>query len=937
MMKKYMTPGKQPKPQLLMYLVPVVIGLGGILFSQMQSDLVIRVVLLCASLAIPLFAGGVLLARHRTGRLERGVLFAAVFLLVLGAGVSISGLSNVEFTESFLRVGAERHVRILGLFSLLLGLFVVLFSVARTGEDIEEMGAYFHYLAGHMTEGFIFTQSDGVVLMVNDRLLSMMDLRRQDLIGRNVLDVARSLNLPEVEAQLDNRNRSIASEYEIAFYVRGEKRRLWFSGTPIYDRQNRFAAVLTTVRDITEHVNLKLRAERYADRLQELVDAQGKKLIQSEERYRKLLTTMNEGFAAVDADRRIRFANERLSELLGIPLSDLIGRNLFDFVDAISRVHLFSLLSEGGGARCELNFLDHEGEFVPTLVASAYMRDPDGETPLHSLVITSLVEQKALQRELEVRAMALEHVNEELRMHGRAKDGFLSNVSHELRTPLSTVQGYAEMLESGALGPLEVAQAGAVKVMRRNLTRLLELITEMIEFSRMEIWGITLNASLFNPGRLLRDAASTIHPPALAKDISVNVFVTDDLPPMWGDYAKLNQTLGILCNNAVKFTGEGGNIRLSAQRRGEHGLALTVSDTGIGIDSVYRERIFHKFFQVDSSKTRQYQGAGIGLSIAKTIVEAHRGEIEMESELGKGSAFTVVLPGMLFERTDGAEPAEPLPALRALMVDEGGEMDEPVSGLLNGIGCTVHTAENIYECLRQAEVEEPDFFILNDSRPDVEEMAVLDLLRQHPATNHTPVLVLSAGRSSRMREAGVLWHDVTVMDKPFTVEQLVAAVRRLCLDERPEPGTLDAPTAATGEPHRPRVLILDSDPGMIEWMEMALLERQIPFQCVQSAHQAVAFADENPPDVVFVDVDISSEHLVDRMGIIMCSDILRKARIYLMSGGTPPPAPDGVSGFLQKPFTIHEMDALIYTGVPPTTTSDDKASIAAGTYDKGGH
>lgn len=915
-----MNPAQQPKRELLRYLIPVAIGLGGILYSQTQSNLVVRVVVLCASLAVPLFAGGVLLARYKTGRIERAVLFAAVFLLVLGAGVSISGLSNPELPESFLRSGTESHLRILGLFSLLLGLFVVLFTVARTGEDIEEIGAYFHHLAGHMMEGFIFTRADGVILMVNDRLLTMMDLRRQDLVGRNSLDVARSLNLPAVEAQIGNRNRGLASEYEIAFYVRGEKRRLWFSGTPIHDRQGRFVAILTTVRDITEHVNLKLRAERYAERLQELVEAQSKKLIQSEERYRKLLTTMNEGFAAVDLDKKIRFANERLSELLGVPARELAGRDIFDFVDVISRVHLFTLLSEreteGGGARCELNFLDHEGELVPTLVASAYMRDLDNETPLHSLVITSLAEQKDLQRELEVRAMALEQVNEELRMHGRAKDGFLSNVSHELRTPLSTVQGYAEMLESGALGPLDAAQAGAVKVMRRNLARLIDLITEMIEFSRMEIWGITLNPALFSPGRLLREAAAAIHPLALAKDISVNVFLEDDLPHVWGDYAKLNQTLGVLCSNAVKFTGAGGNIRLSAQRRPGHGLALTVADTGIGIDPAYRERIFAKFFQVDSSKTRQYQGAGIGLSIAKTIMEAHRGDIELDSELGKGSAFTVVLPGMLFECDESGLSSVSFQDLRALMVDESGEMNEPVCGLLSRVGCQVRPTASIYECLRQAEAEEPDLVILNDTRPDTEEMAALDLLRQHPATNHTPVVIMVAGRSSRMREAGNLWHDVLVMEKPFTVERLLSAVRSLCFGEAPEAAPWDVPEADPGGPPRPRVLVIDSDPGMLEWMEMALLQRHVPFQCVPSAHQAAATAEEHPPDVVLVDADISADHFTDRLGIIMKSEPLRKARIYLMSGGVLPDSSENIAGILRKPFSIHEVDGLIYAGAP---------------------
>ena len=215
----------KPQRRILLYIIPVAIGLAGMLYSQTQQSLSIRVVLLCASLAVPLFAGGYLLARHQTGRMERLILLAAIFALVLGAAVNISNISDIRELDRALPEHVDTIIRLVGMLSLLLGLFVVLFTVIRTSQDIEEMGAYFSHLAEHMTEGLIFTRADGTILMVNDPLLEMFDLRKEDLVGQDAGRVVQRLNMPEVESQLVSRAKGLGSEYEMTYYVRGEKRR----------------------------------------------------------------------------------------------------------------------------------------------------------------------------------------------------------------------------------------------------------------------------------------------------------------------------------------------------------------------------------------------------------------------------------------------------------------------------------------------------------------------------------------------------------------------------------------------------------------------------------------------------------------------------------------------------------------------------------------
>ena len=143
-------------------------------------------------------------------------------------------------------------------------------------------------------------------------------------------------------------------------------------------------------------------------------------------------------------------------------------------------------------ARLELNFVDTHGEPLPAMLAITYLRHGINMEPAHSLVVTDVSELIQMQHQLKQRAAELEELNEELLMHDRAKDSFLSNVSHELRTPLSTIQGYVEMLDSGSLGALESAQHSAIRVMDRNVRRLVGHLNETIESSRMEIRGVDI-------------------------------------------------------------------------------------------------------------------------------------------------------------------------------------------------------------------------------------------------------------------------------------------------------------------------------------------------------------------------------------------------------------------------------------------------------------
>jgi len=902
--------------RLAIYLIPILIGLGGVAFSRQLDNMALRMAVVLASVSVPLFAGGNLLARFKGGRFERAFLWVGITMLLLGAAVSVSGVGDsllMDPEAAPLLVGVSRWI---GIFSLSLGLFVVLFSVIRAGEDIEEVAERFWHLAEHITEGFVLSTSEGTIFLVNKQFLAMADLREDDVVGHSSSDLAQRLNIMPMQDHLQKRREGVASEYEVTWRVRGEERRLWFSGTPIYDDQGRHTANLATVRDVTEFHRLSQRVERYAESLKELVEEQSKKLVQSEERFRQLLLTMNEGFLTLDTNNQIRFANARICQMLEMAPEELSGRDIFDFVAQDGRVRLLNLLAKSSAAdpaenRQEFSLVSAGGEVIPVLAGVSYLREEGSTGAVYSLVVTNVTDLMDMQAELAQRADELESANEELMLHDRAKDTFLSNVSHELRTPLSTVQGYLEMLEGGNLGEPHAAQLNAFRVMQRNVHRLLGLINEMIDFSRMEIRGITLQPNLYSPGRLAQDSVASFVPQASTKGIALSSDEQTEDCVAWGDRERLAQVLGILINNALKFTPQGGEVHVRVGRTDESTLYIAVADTGIGIEPSYQERVFDKFFQVDSSKSRRYEGAGIGLAIAKSIVEAHGGTVTLRSAVGQGSTFTMLLPSTVFDTTTPLDYEGPE---SMVVIDEPGLMCEAMGKLFPVAALHLRRVTGGAHCLRECEAEVPDLVVVNDSPDDIAGEVSLNLLRRNFATAQVPILVCTSELSTRRAELAERWPSVYFLSKPFTPEALALQLGDWQSQGKDSDGDTLALRSNAPE-YRARVLVVDSDPGLLEWLETAFAAREILCYCAATVPAALRMLAKDPPNVIFVDIDAPGSQAMEQVRTLSHAPGIEGKPVFVMTGTREALTQEnGICGVLRKPFGFREMLALVPLG-----------------------
>jgi signal transduction histidine kinase len=295
------------------------------------------------------------------------------------------------------------------------------------------------------------------------------------------------------------------------------------------------------------------------------------------------------------------------------------------------------MLSELGELTAVVTILHDRTEDLER--ASLYERLKKASDELEGKVLAA-TDELARQNEL-LRRQALE-----LEQASAAKSQFLANVSHELRTPLNAILGYTTMTIQGIAGDITPGQRRHLTRIEANGRHLLALINEILDITRIEAGRMPLEIVSFSVPDLLREVLSELEPIIAKSNLTVTTRISQDLVTLRTDRHKLKQVLVNLLSNALKFT-PSGTITLRAEMARPKFVALAVLDTGIGIAEADQSVIFDDFRQVDNTPRRAYGGTGLGLSICRRLTMMLRGTIEVQSQLGRGSTFTVTLPAVL--------------------------------------------------------------------------------------------------------------------------------------------------------------------------------------------------------------------------------------------------------------------------------------------------
>jgi signal transduction histidine kinase len=258
-----------------------------------------------------------------------------------------------------------------------------------------------------------------------------------------------------------------------------------------------------------------------------------------------------------------------------------------------------------------------------------------------SLLLYWLIRRFSISRK---EAMEAEIAKEAAEAANKAKSDFLASMSHELRTPLNSIIGFSEIMRDGLTGEISGRQREFMDHIYESGTHLLSLINDVLDLSKIEAGKMELNFDQFSVDELINSSLTLFKEKALKQGLKITSETEEGPITMYADIRLLKQVLFNLIGNAVKFSPDGGSIHLKVRKVDPDYLEVSVSDTGIGISQEDRDKLFQPFRQLDNSYNRKYTGTGLGLSICRRIVELHCGKIWLESEPGKGSKFTFVIP-----------------------------------------------------------------------------------------------------------------------------------------------------------------------------------------------------------------------------------------------------------------------------------------------------
>jgi signal transduction histidine kinase len=342
------------------------------------------------------------------------------------------------------------------------------------------------------------------------------------------------------------------------------------------------------------------------------------------EKNEAILKEIDEGVIVFDLDGRAATANPSAARLLERPVCEIIGCGMGTLAEEKVRVNDQEQVLElrRGDRTLLVNLVPIHGALGQKICTVA--------------VFHNLLQQAELDR---------------------ARNDFVSLASHELRTPLGAVLGYIDMLKEDVYGPLTSQQRSAVERAAANTEQLVSLINNLLDQAQIQAGGLTLNYVPFSPVKLIDNVQTVMTMAARRKGLKLITSIADDVPAMlYGDFQRLRQIVTNLLDNAVKFT-DSGHVRVEIYKPDAQHWAVGVSDTGCGIPPEAQRDIFIPFRQADDPMKREYRGAGLGLSIARQLVDRMGGEIALESEVRQGSTFTVILP-LVSGGVEGVSPGD---------------------------------------------------------------------------------------------------------------------------------------------------------------------------------------------------------------------------------------------------------------------------------------
>lgn len=573
--------------------------------------------------------------------------------------------------------------------------------------------------------------------------------------------------------------------------------------SPIRGASGEIVGIAKVARDITEQKRL------------------ARELAEQQERHRVTLASIADGVIATDGEGRVSFMNAVAEQLTGWRLKDARGRpcaEVFRIVNEDTRRPVENpvtrVLADGVivGLANHTLLIAADGTERPIDDSAAPIRGRDGRIVGVVLVFRDVGEGRRAEQERERLLEAERAARADAERASRVKDEFVAMVSHELRTPLNAILGWTQLMQQSS-NDAEMLRRG-LEVIARNTRVQARLISDLLDVSRIVSGKLRLSVEKLDLAALIENVVETVQQAADAKRIAIRRDLARGVT-IAGDPSRIQQVVWNLLWNAIKFTPEGGKVSVRLRETGD-GAELTVVDTGVGIRSEFLPHVFDRFQQGNLSVTRQFGGLGLGLAIAKHLVELHGGSIRAGSAgEGRGATFRVLLPsgapvpvaaaaGGADDRAEvPAPPRDALEGVRVLVVEDEEDTREFLRQFLSAHGASVVAAASAEEALELATATRPNVLVSDIGLPKVDGYELLARLRAQDSNGvgGIPAIAITAYARPQDRQLAFRAGYQAHLPKPVEPAQLLDAMTRLVRSGAPAEaryGSSGVPNSTTG-------------------------------------------------------------------------------------------------------------------------------------------
>ncbi len=625
------------------------------------------------------------------------------------------------------------------------------------------------------------------------------------------------------------------------------------------------------------------------------------------------------GILESDANWHILRSNPAAASITGYDAKLLQGRLLTEWPDQESIpvcLRHVALLQEQGISRSEWQLQRRDGKFITIEIASIQVEE---NYFIH--VFDDVTEQRIFTAEIERARNAAEDAN-------RSKSQFLANISHEIRTPMNGIIGLSQLLQLSNLSAQQ--QDYAAKITQSGLS-LLKIINELLDFSKIEAKRIEFESVVFSLDEILDELSSLAVQLSLGKKLEIVFQVPPDLPRFWtGDRTRLLQCLNNLLANAIKFTSDG-KVELDIAIAGEMGhkrLRFSMIDTGIGIDAAALSRLFKPFIQADASTTRRFGGTGLGLVITQALAQGMEGNLLVESQVGKGSRFTLELPLI----PAGSPIIPPMHGGKAIVLISRPSTRSSTVSLLTALGWQVEAPDPqlFHFVLNESFIVEsgsPDDLIVVDSSDklmDCQEYVSNVLPPNGPAL----LWIADQEQVTPALERASTSPRIATVTRPLTPASLVRALQYLQLNHTSTVAGLNQ-LSVPDEFRGAHILVAEDNPVnqlvIVEWLRLAGITTTL----LNNGQEAVdtLLSSTTLPDLVLMDVQMPILDGLEATRILRNQGFVLPI-IGLSAGASKAEEANclaaGMNDFLPKPIDNDELWGALTRWIPPRDIHNNK-------------